>query len=58
MGAACGKGGGEGNDPAISSRGDAITGGVKAQTKGLPKTPPGSAKSHPDDAAFIEVGRS
>ena len=56
MGAACGKSSGEGNEAAISGRGDAITGGAKAQAKGLPQLPQGAVKSHPDDATFIEVG--
>ena len=55
MGAACGKGGGEGHEAAISGRGDAITGGAKAQAKGLPKLPSNAVKSHPEDYPFIEV---
>ena len=54
MGAACGKGGGD-QEAAISGRGDAITGGAKAQAKGLPKLPANAVKSHPEDYAYIEV---
>jgi hypothetical protein len=58
MGAACGKGSSEGNDAAISGRGDAITGGAQAKTKGLPKLPLNATKSAPDDYSFIEVRAS
>ncbi len=56
MGAVCGKEGGEGHgDSAISGRVEGITGGAKAQTKGLPKLPANAVKAHPDDYAYIEV---
>ncbi len=56
MGAACGKGGGEGHESALPARVEGITGGAKtAHGKGLPKLPQGAVKSHPEDYVFLEV---
>ncbi len=53
-----GNAGGKQNDVGVAARNAAITGGGGAQKgKGaLPKLPQGTAKSNPDDYAFLEVG--
>ncbi|GAX76576.1 hypothetical protein CEUSTIGMA_g4022.t1 [Chlamydomonas eustigma] len=55
MGAVCGKGSGEGNEAAISTRVEGITGGGGGGgKKALPKLPTNAIKSVPEDHQFIE----
>ncbi len=49
-------GGKQANDVGVAARNAAITGGGAQKGKAaLPKLPQGTAKSNPDDYAFLEV---